>query len=91
MRTMANAIQDPAVYRPAATSIIYDKLIRCAISKDETAFSRQTLTLGPSPLSLTAFSPSESGLRTASWLGFVSGLCCGMGITAILALATLGN
>ena len=31
------------------------------------------------------------GLRTASWLGFVIGLCCGMSITAVLAISILGN
>tara|TARA_B100000378_G_scaffold192035_1_gene156191 strand:+ start:934 stop:1173 length:240 start_codon:yes stop_codon:yes gene_type:complete len=33
----------------------------------------------------------SANLRTASWLGFVIGLCCGMSITAVLAISILGN
>lgn len=30
-------------------------------------------------------------MRTASWLGFVTGLCTGISITALLALTILGS
>ncbi|WP_210164529.1 hypothetical protein, partial [Martelella sp. AD-3] len=32
-----------------------------------------------------------AGQRVASWLGFIVGLCCGMSITAVLAISILGN
>ncbi|PRX10272.1 UNVERIFIED_ORG: hypothetical protein BCL66_10463 [Martelella mediterranea] len=33
----------------------------------------------------------STSMRTASWLGFVVGLCCGMSITAVLAISILCN
>ncbi len=35
--------------------------------------------------------PLPYSLRTASWLGFVIGLCTGIGLTAILAVSIMGG
>ncbi|MBB4120763.1 hypothetical protein [Martelella radicis] len=45
----------------------------------------------PRPLNAEVKSLQAAGQRTASWLGFVVGLCCGMSITAVLAISILGN
>ncbi|WP_152534640.1 hypothetical protein [Martelella sp. AD-3] len=45
----------------------------------------------PYPLNSEVKTLQAAGQRAASWLGFVVGLCCGMSITAVLAISILGN